>query len=611
MNQFHVDFEPIGRRGSITEGKCLLDAARELGIGIATICDGRGTCHSCRIQIVKGKTTPPTPGELRFFSAVEIKKGWRLACQACPLEDCRIFVPPESMTTPQRTQVEGIEIPVKPDPVINYYKVKLTPPTLDDLTADADRLITALKYEYNLNCNTIDLSVLQTLSPLLRELAWECDVAVRENEIINVSPMPACALGLAVDMGTTKIAAYLIDLTSGETIARKAMMNPQISYGEDIVSRMTRAIGSPEEAKRLQSLAVEAVNTLANDLCRELNLKATDIINAVIVGNTAIHHLLLGLPVKQLATAPYVAAIREAIDIKAREIGVDIAPGAYIHIPANIAGFVGADHTADLLTIDALQIKDSVLLIDIGTNTEISLIHKGKITSVSCASGPAFEGGHIRYGMRAGAGAIERFRIENGKIEYQTIDNAKPAGFCGSGVLDAMAQMYQNGIIDSGGRMVSDKTTIRSDNGQREFIVHRGERPISITQGDIRELQLAKAAIRTGIQILLESAGLVDDNIDRVIIAGAFGTYIDVESAIAAGMLPPLPLDRFSQIGNAAGMGAKLALISTERRDEARKIAEQAHYIELATAPHFMATFTQACFLGRYHLNQGKREEIK
>jgi uncharacterized 2Fe-2S/4Fe-4S cluster protein (DUF4445 family) len=333
-------------------------------------------------------------------------------------------------------------------------------------------------------------------------------------------------------------------------------------------------------------------------------------LDAVIVGNTAIHHLLLGLPVKQLATAPYIAAIREAIDVKARDLGFGFAPGAYVHVPANIAGYVGADHTADLLSINALKIKDTVALIDIGTNTEISLIHNCEITSVSCASGPAFEGGHIRYGMRAGSGAIERLRIEHGIIDLQTVDNAPPTGICGSGVLDGLAALYLDGVIDKGGRMAVDKTTLNAETGQREFVLANGERKIALTQGDVRELQLAKAAIRAGIQVLLEAAGLTDGDIDRVIIAGAFGTYINVESAVIAGMLPPLPLNRFSQIGNAAGMGAKLALISTKKRLEAKEIARKACYIELATAPDFMRTFTQASFLGKYHLNHGKRGEI-
>jgi uncharacterized 2Fe-2S/4Fe-4S cluster protein (DUF4445 family) len=607
----HVDFEPVGRRGNCPSGKSLLDAARELGVGLAVTCDGRGSCHACRVQVVEGHTSPPAESELNFFSKAEIEKGWRLACQCCPLDECKVFIPPESMTTEQRMQVEGIEVSATPQPAVKYYRVNLTPPSLSDLIADADRLIAALNREYNLQCDSIDLSVLLTISPLLRSLNWECRAAVRGNEVIEISPASTRPVGLAVDMGTTKVAGYLIDLTTGETITRRAEMNPQISYGEDIVSRLTRAVGSPDEAEKLRELAVESVNRLASELTESAGLKAGDILDAVIVGNTAIHHLLLGLPVKQLTTAPYIAAVREAIDVKARDMKLEFARGAYVHIPANIAGYVGADHTADLLAVDALRIKDTVILIDIGTNTEISLIHNGVITSVSCASGPAFEGGHIRYGMRAASGAIERLRMENGKIEFQTVDNTAPNGICGSGVLDGLASFFSNGVIDKGGRMAEGKTTINTESGQREFVISDAGRKISLTQGDVRELQLAKSAIRTGIQILLEAGGLTDNDIDRIIIAGAFGTYIDVESAVTTGMLPTLLRERFSQIGNAAGMGAKLALISTEKRAEAKEIARKAHYIELATAPFFMLTFTQACFLGKYRLNHGKREKLE
>ncbi|MFH1638703.1 MAG: ASKHA domain-containing protein [Chloroflexota bacterium] len=610
MRQFYIDFEPVGRRGRCAKDKSILDVARELGIGINSICDGHGTCHSCRIRVMQGAATPPTKRELLFFSSEELDKGWRLACQTYPLEDGTVYLPPESMTTLQRIQVEGIEITVKPEPAVKFYQVKLDPPALSTPVADGDRLLEALNHEHKLGCSTIDLSALQVISPLLRGCHWECRVAVRGNEVIRLCPTDARALGLAVDMGTTNIAGYLVDLETGENMARKAVINPQVSYGGDIVTRMARAAGSPEEARNLQTLLVDAVNGLAGDLCRSAGVRCNSIVDAVMAGNTAIHHLLLGLPVRQLATAPYVAAIREAMDIRARDLNFNFAPGAYVHLPANIAGFVGADHTADLLAVDALSIEDTAILIDIGTNTEISLIRSGEITSVSCASGPAFEGGHIRDGMRATDGAIERLRINNGMVTYRTIADAPPSGICGSGVLDALAEMYHNGIVDKGGRMADNGYTVLSGNGQREFRIVDSEKNISITQGDVRELQLAKAAIRSGIQILLETGGLADDDIDRVIIAGAFGTYIDVASAVTIGMLPPIPEKRFTQIGNAAGTGARLALVSTGKRAEAKIIARSAHYIELATAPNFMPTFTQSCFLGRYHLRKGKREDV-
>ena len=259
------------------------------------------------------------------------------------------------------------------------------------------------------------------------------------------------------------------------------------------------------------------------------------------------HHLFLRLPVKQLAVSPFVPAVSRALEVKARELGLDIAPGAYVHLLPNIAGFVGADHVSMLLATDAWQAKEATVALDIGTNTEVSLICKGKIVTTSCASGPAFEGGHIKYGMRAATGAIERLRIDGDKIQYQTIDGAPPVGICGSGILDALAQLYLANIIDEGGRIIDNRPRVRTYKGQREFVLvsreeRKGKPAITITQHDVRELQLAKAAIRTGIQILLEASGCAEDDIKQVIIAGAFGTYIDISSAVAIGMLPSLPL---------------------------------------------------------------------
>jgi uncharacterized 2Fe-2S/4Fe-4S cluster protein (DUF4445 family) len=333
------------------------------------------------------------------------------------------------------------------------------------------------------------------------------------------------------------------------------------------------------------------------------------------VGNTVMHHLFLRLPVKQLAISPFVPAVSQALEVKAEELGLNIAPGAYVHLLPNIAGFVGADHVAMLLATDAWQTKETTMALDIGTNTEVSLIYKGKITATSCASGPAFEGGHIKYGMRAATGAIERLRIDGGKIQYQTIDGASPVGICGSGILDALAQLYVAKIIDEGGRIIDHRPRVRAYKGQHEFVLvskeeRKGKPAITITQNDVRELQLAKAAIRTGIQILLETSGCAEDDIKQVMIAGAFGNYIDVASAVVIGMLPPLPLKRFRQVGNAAGMGAKLALISLKSRTDAQAIASRVTYIELASSPSFQPTFMQASYLGRYRIINGKREEI-
>ena len=615
MTAYTIDFEPVGRRGECQSNESLLSCARRLGVGINSICGGKGTCHSCKVQVLIGTVSKPTSNEVEAFTSQELKDGWRLACQTYPTSDCRLTVPLESMTTPQRVQVEGLEIAVHPEPPVRAYRLRLAPPSLSAPHADADRLLEALNLQHQLRCGEVGMDLLHILSAKLRSLNWECQAIVRSDEVISLLPWPSHPLGLAVDLGTTKIAGYLVDLSDGRTLAAKGIMNPQISYGEDIISRMTTVINSSDEGAQIQKLAVEGINELIANLCAEISANAEEIVEAVVVGNTAMHHLFLGLPVRQLALSPFVPVVSRALDVKAGDLGLRIAPGAYVHLLPNIAGFVGADHVAMLLATGVWQAEGPIVALDIGTNTEVSLVDQGKITAVSCASGPAFEGGHIKDGMRAAAGAIERLRIAEGSIQYQTIDQALPIGICGSGILDVLSQLYLAGIIDEGGRMTDNHPRIRTCKEQREFVLvgeeERGGQPaITITQHDVRELQLAKAAIRAGIQVLLEANGCSEDEIKQVIIAGAFGTYIDVASAVGIGMLPSLPLNRFRQVGNAAGMGAKLALISLSKRAEAQTIASRVEYIELGSAPHFEQIFIQASYLGRYRMINGRREKM-
>jgi uncharacterized 2Fe-2S/4Fe-4S cluster protein (DUF4445 family) len=476
-------------------------------------------------------------------------------------------------------------------------------------------LLEALNQQHQLCCTKVGIDLLNVLSAKLRSLNWECQAIVQNNEVIGLLPWQSHPLGLAVDLGTTKIAGYLVDLSDGRTLVAKGTMNPQISYGEDVISRMTTVINSSDEGAQIQKLAVEGINELITDVCVEVSANAKEIVEAVVVGNTAMHHLFLGLPVEQLALSPFVPAVSGALDVRAGDMGLRIAPGAYVHLPPNIAGFVGADHVAMLLATGVWQGEGPIVALDIGTNTEVCLVNEGKITAVSCASGPAFEGGHIKDGMRAATGAIERLRITEDRIQYQTIDHALPIGICGSGILDALSQLYLTGIIDEGGRMMDNHPRVRTNNGQREFLLvgeeERGGQPaITITQHDVRELQLAKAAIRAGIQVLLEANGCSENEIKQVLIAGAFGTYIDVASAVTIGMMPSLPLNLFRQVGNAAGMGAKLALISRSKRTEAQTIASRVKYIELGSAPNFDQTFIQAGYLGRYRMINGRREKM-
>jgi uncharacterized 2Fe-2S/4Fe-4S cluster protein (DUF4445 family) len=610
-----IDFEPLGRRGKCQSSESLLDCALRVGVRINSLCGGRGQCRCGKVQVLSGAVSEPTSNELDLFSPRELREGWRLACQTYAASDCKIRVPPESMSTPQRVQVEGFEVVTSPEPPVRGYDVKVTAASLSDPTADGDRLLECLNRQYQLKCDKIDIEVQRELSPMLRSSGWQCLTSVRNSEVVGVFPREGRQLGLAVDLGTTKVAAYLVDLTSGETLSARGIMNPQIAYGEDIITRMTAVMRSPDEGTHLQNLVIEAVNGLALELCTEVGAGTNEIVEAVVVGNTAMHHLFLALPVKQLALAPYVPAVSMSIDIKARNLSLNMASGAYVHLLPNVAGFIGSDHVAMLLAIEAQKGHGPMMALDIGTNTEVSLIHQGKISAVSCASGPVFEGGHVTDGMRAAKGAIEKIIIDSIGVQYQTVDGGSPAGICGSGILDAMAQLYRAEVIDKSGRFKGNHPRVRKRGKLTEFVLvskeeRNGGQDIVITQGDVRKLQLGKAAIRTGIEILLKTNGCSEEEIKEVIIAGAFGSYVDISSAITIGMFPAIPLDLFRQVGNAAGTGARQALISLTKRAQSKAIASLIHYIELAGDPRFKQIFVQTNYIGRYKIQEGKMEEI-
>ena len=601
-----VDFEPLGRRARVARGTTLLEAARQAGVGLNAVCGGAGTCGTCRVRVVSGQVSPPTAAEqesLAEGACPEPAEGLRLACQARVLDDVRVDVPPSSITAPQRAQIEGRERPVELDPAVHSFDVAPDPPSLTDLRADATRLREALVEKHGVTVNRCDHGALCQLPALLREHGWNARLVIRDGEVIAVAPVGTSPLGLAVDIGTTKVAAYLVDLESGETLAAAGVMNPQIAYGEDVMARIAYAMDGEDQARELQRVLAEGLNDLARKLCAQAERDSTEIVEAVLVGNTCMHHLVLGLPVEQLGLAPYVAALAYPYDVKAQELGLRFAPGAYVHLLPNIAGFVGADHVSMLLAAGIHETSEIAVGLDIGTNTEISLAANGRLLSCSCASGPAFEGAHIRDGMRAAPGAVEWVRLADGRVEYQTIDDAPPVGICGSGVLDAVAELRKAGVIKANGAMSPDgHPRVRGTGAHTEFVlVPAGERgalrDVVVTRKDVNEIQLAKAAIRAGVDVLLEEAGLEEQQIERVVVAGAFGTYLDVGSALVVGMFPSLPRERFVQVGNAAGIGAKLVLMSRRCRTMTQDIARRVEYVELTTHPHFVEAYTVALML--------------
>lgn len=595
---YQIDFEPVGRRVQVTESVTVLQAARDAGVGLAAVCGGKGTCGRCRVQALSGRVSPPTPAELEFLDTDELAAGYRLACQTEVRSDLKVYVPPGSLTAPQRLQVEGWMLSVVPAPPVVAHTIHLSEPSLADLRSDEARLRAVLPAPDV----PVDVAVLRQMPVNLRAHGWAATVGLREvGGVVSIHAPDTTLLGLAVDLGTTKIAGYLVELSSGQTLATAGVMNPQIAYGEDVMARISYAMGSPIQAAELQRVAMQALNDLARDLCQQVERAPEDIVEAVVVGNTAMHHLFVGLPVRQLGLAPYLPAVSEALDIKARDVGLEIALGGHVHLLPNIAGFVGADHVAMLLATGIHDAEHVVIGLDIGTNTEVALQAGGRLITCSTASGPAFEGAHIRDGMRAAVGAIERVQLIGGRAEYQTIGGVLPVGLCGSGILDAVAALRQAGILDSRGAMGSHPRVRNGKNGLEFVIVEAVEtghgRDLVLTRRDVGEIQLAKGAMRAGMNILLKEAGLSEDDVDEIVIAGAFGTYIDVHSAVAIGMFPPLPTKCFHQVGNAAGMGARMALISMEQRALAARIARRAEYVELTNVPSFMEEFARAMVL--------------
>jgi uncharacterized 2Fe-2S/4Fe-4S cluster protein (DUF4445 family) len=530
-----ITLQPSGRRIDVEPGIDLLTAAQRAGVDLIASCSGVGICGTCRVRLINGEVTPPTRNETDHLTPADIAGGYRLACQAQPRGDLCLEVPPGSLSAGQRLQVDGQGVEVARDPV---------------LKASAPQL------------------------------------------------------GLAVDIGTTKLAMYLVDLVTGITLAQGGRMNPQIAFGEDVISRIAFANRDPGNRGLLQSRLVDALNEMAADLCSRAGMKAEHIVDAVAVGNTVMHHLFAGLPVEQLGAAPYVPAVSAPLTLQAAEVGLRLAPGAQVYLPANIAGYVGADHTAVLAATRIDAEPQASLVIDIGTNTEVSLAVGGRLYSCSCASGPAFEGAHIQDGMRAAAGAVDGLHItvtgDGIEVQVNTIDGAPAVGICGSGILQAVAELRAAGIVDERGALIVGKPRVRGRGKGAGFLLvpaqHTGHgRDIVITRRDVHEVQLAKAAIRAGIEILLSEAGIPAEAVGQWLLAGAFGTYIDVPSALRIGMFPPQAAPgRFRQVGNAAGQGARLMLLSRPLRTLSAELAARSHYVDLTTQPGFMEVYVGA-----------------
>jgi uncharacterized 2Fe-2S/4Fe-4S cluster protein (DUF4445 family) len=470
-----------------------------------------------------------------------------------------------------------------------------------------DRLVDAIESKIGLKPR-IDYEALRKVPFIIRRGDWTATVTLwRDQEIVSVEQGATRDLyGFAVDVGTTKLAAYLVDLNYGKIVATASTVNPQIAYGEDVISRIQFIMEDEKNLARLHEAVVEGINQLINEACQNAGVTPEEIYDMTLAGNTAMHHIFLGIPPTYVALTPYPAALQSATDVKARDLAVKINQGAYVHALPTIAGFVGGDAVADILATEIYEAKELSMLIDIGTNTEIVLGNKARLTACSCASGPALEGAHIKFGMRASTGAIEHVWVkpETYDVGYKTIDDGKPRGLCGSAIVDVTAELLKAGLINHRGRFDMRLKTPRLRAGEKsgEFVIAWKdeaaiESDIVVTQSDIREVQLAKAAIYTGGSILMKQMRAMPEQIHRVFLAGAFGNYVDPQNARIIGMYPDIPLERVQFVGNTAGSGARMALLSIDEREKAKEIAKRVEYVELGADPDFQNEFLKATYL--------------
>jgi len=502
-----------------------------------------------------------------------------------------------------RLQTEGTDAKTEILPLVKKTYLEMTKPTLRSLEPDLERLLNAL-CRGDVRQVAVSTQVLSRLPEVLRRSEWKVTATIwSDQEILDVEEgdTSKSVYGFAVDIGTTKVACYLMSLLTGETVAVSSMINPQVQHGEDIIQRLTYAMKGESERVELMRSIRKGINRLVAECCSKSEVNPDHIYEATVVGNTAMHHMFLGIAPNYLAVSPYVPAVKQPLNVQANELGIEINSHAKIHLLPLIAGFVGSDAVADVLATGMYKEKDMCLLLDIGTNTEIVLGNRQRMAACSCASGPAFEGAHIKDGMKASNGAIESCRIDPAtlKISFRTVDGIAPRGLCGSGIVDAVAQMLGARIIDEDGTIRANTPYVRrGDNGQREFLIVRTSddypRDIAVTQKDIREIQLAKGAVQTGISVLMETAGIEPKQLRHVYLAGAFGTCISPASAKKIGMIPEVPLSIIRKVGNAAGTGARMALISSKARQLCEDISSKAQYVELASHKDFRSTFMRS-----------------
>ena len=622
-----VVFTPSGKRGRFALGTPLLQAARSLGVDVDSVCGGRALCGRCQVLVMEGEFAKhgitSQAANLSALSAAEqsyarrrpLPAGHRLSCSAQIQGNLVVDVPPSSQVHRQVVRKAADARPITLDPVVHLHYVEVREPDMHEPAGDLQRLLEALNREWEFGPLRCDLAVLQSLQAALRKGAWKVTVAVHGGaQLIGVWPgFHDRVFGLAVDVGSTTIAAHLCNLESGEVVASSGSMNPQIRFGEDLMSRVSYSMMHPGGAQQMTEAVRAALNGLAVEVARDAKVSVSDILELTVVGNPIMHHLLLGIDPVELGGAPFALATDSPLDLRASELGLTVHPGARVYMLPCIAGHVGADAAAMILSERPDLSEQLTLLVDVGTNAEIVLGNRERLLACSSPTGPAFEGAQISCGQRAAPGAIERVRIDPQTLEAkfkvigsdlwsdepgfnEAVARTGVTGICGSGIIEVIAEMYLAGIITQDG-VVDGALAARSDRIVQTgrtfaYTLQRAAAPLQITQNDVRAIQLAKAALHAGVRLLMDHLGA--DHVDRIRLAGAFGNHIDVKYAMILGMIPDCELAQVASAGNAAGTGARIALLDKGSRKTIEQLVQRVEKIETAIEPNFQAHFVAA-----------------
>src|SRR5574341_165049 len=622
-----VVFQPSGSRGYVEDGTNLLEVARSLGVEIETPCGGLLMCSKCRVRIEEGfferfgiesgmhHCNPVLEKERDFFRSKGLTEpNLRQSCVVKVHVPLVVFVPEESRAVKQlvRKSARELNIPIKP--AVRRYFVEMKAATLRDPVGDWERLQNALKEHHGLEGLHVDYPVLTQLQKVVRAGEWKVTVLVwRGREVMRVMPgFAEYALGLAVDVGTTTVAGFLCDLDSGQVLASESMMNPQTPYGDDVMARITYAMTHPDGLEKMHAAILEGLNTIVARTCERAGYQPEDIAEAVLVGNTCMDHIFLNIFPKYVGVSPFAPAMHHSVDVKARDFGLKILPTGNVHVLPNEAGFVGADNVACVIAEEPYKQDDIMLVIDIGTNGEMVLGNRHKLISASVPTGPAFEGAQIQFGMRAAVGAIEKVDIDpvTWDVRFRTIgqdqwsdeipsEEIKARGLCGSAMIDLGWEMYRAGVVDATGRFSRETHSprLREGPGGIEFVLAWANqttigRDITFNNADMRALQLAKSAMYSAAKIMMRRLGV--QKLDKVVLAGAFVSFIDKVKAMAMGLYPDCELHGVFAVGNAAGDGARMALLNVDKRAEADEVARQIEYVELTVEPDFEKQFAAA-----------------